>query len=269
MDTIESLAQEKNFSGRLNRTYCRVCNKEFSKSDRICPICGHTLLGMQCDAKPNNLGYFIKFTDERAIQSLRSGEIWFRPPQYYRDCYSKNNNDFRGDIREFASNLGNGDLKNIEYDKSEKEKTLFCLYNLITDERGNYHFAEDEVELLRQFGDYVTLVHQKKLFKFFNLKGKCMARSIQNGNIIYYVSNLTGYVNSFFKIESYLYQHEYRFILQDEKFLKLYDGETLREEKYVYKSPFNLKKVFSRPIPVDEIFKNDCVHDWEKYVSFV
>lgn len=267
MKSLNEIFNENNQSRRIDYTYCAKCDCTFDKNSKICPKCSNVLMAMQQNDFLDNRAYLVKFSDVKAIQSMRCGEIWFRPPQYYRNLYV--NNPVAGDIQEFVVNRLDGTINNIEYDTEEKGKVLLCLYSLMCDKFGEYKISKDEAALLRKFGSHASVIHQKKFFAFLNKQKKRIAEKICCGSVIYYVKNKTGYITPFWKREDYLYQHEYRIILQDRKFYDLYAGENLIENKYVFRSPYNLKKVFSCPIPIDVILENTNVKCFEDHIKFV
>ena len=264
MQSLKELVIKKNFAPRLDSRYCARCNKYFEPMIEKCLFCGNVLLGVRLDLYPDNRTYLLKFTSENVINSLRNGEIWLRPPVFYRNMYNQNHT--MGDIKEFACRIENG--KVIEYDNEEKEKTIFCCYMLITNEKGEYHISQDEAELLKSFGNKATLIIYEHLKTLLQAMSKGSLKEVNADSAIYYFKNLTGDANNYCKSEEYLYQHEYRIVCRDKKFLSLYEGDSLIEEKYIYHHSENLSDVFSKPIDIEVILKSTNADEWANEVEY-
>lgn len=197
-----------------------------------------------------------------ALENMRKGVMWFRPPIYFNQ-YEEN--DVIGDNEEFLVKIGANDKR---YDLDKKKKLIFCMYFLTTDKDGNYIIPEDDKEKLRKFGNLVSFIDFPK---FKNLIKKGVIREsnkIVGNHVSYYTDKMSGEINPFFKRVKYNYQNEYRVILEDERFLNLYNKDgSLRDDKFVYKHRRNLKKVFSKPIDLELILNSNNEKDWDYLIK--
>ena len=139
---------------------------------------------------------------------------------------------------------------------------------LITNEKGEYHIPQDEAELLKSFGNKATLIVYEHFHTLLQAMSNDLIQEVKADSAIYYSKSLTGDANNYCKSEEYLYQHEYRIVCRDKKFLSLYKGNSLVDEKYIYRHSGNLNDVFSKPIDIEVILSSSNADEWANEVEY-
>ncbi len=242
--------------------FCAKCYPDYTQDISICPFCKNRLIKKEIYWDLEAHGYFIKISSLIALKNMRKGAIWFRPPVYF-NRYEQD--DVIGDSQEFLVQVDPDDKK---FDPNINKKLIFCMYFLTTDKNGNYSIPEQDKDNLQKFGNSVSFISFAKFKKLIEKYVIREANKIVGNHVSYYTDKMCGAINPFFKRIKYNYQNEYRFILEDERFLSLYNEDgSLKEDKFVYKHRRNLKKVFSKPIDLEIILNSQNEKDWDHLIK--